>query len=348
MGKFSKGISFGNYILDESIGDGGIGTVYKARHKVLNHLVAVKVHEYFPQDEVVKIAFLHSANYLSQLNHPNIVRLYDYGFQHERAYMVMELIEGQTLAKLIPNTLTEDWTQRAIKLFLQILSAMRYAHNCTYLDSSGREVEGILHGDIKPQNILITQDDVVKITDFMSPDVQAFLGKEQIPFSEIREIMSSLIISHQIAIEARMMFLSSLSFGTPGYMPNEQWNGQVTQQSDIFALGATLYEMLTNRSPIYLVFDNLRPKQVNPFVPQWIDSLIIKAMSEDPINRYATIAEMESVFHGNLKKENLFTNLSIKEWIMGDKIDIKTGKISGGDGQIFIGKFNNAIATLNN
>lgn len=248
--KFKHGSILGNYVIDEKIATGGIGSVFKAYHEILNYKAAIKVHQHFSDNEVVGVAFLQSANYLSQLTHPNIVRLYDYGFSKGHAYMAMEYIEGQTLDWLVPRTQTKKWVRLASEYFVQLLSAVRHAHNCVYLNLAGEQQEGIIHGDIKPQNILITKDSgLVKLTDFMVPDVQGFLGKEVPDLEKFFEPVISLTPLERAKLAGHMLSKASETFGTPRYMPPEQHEGKVSVKSDIFTLGATLYEMLTNHPP---------------------------------------------------------------------------------------------------
>jgi len=347
--KFRRGSILGNYVIVEKIGTGGIGSVFRAHHKILNYVAAIKVHQYFSDNEVVGVAFLQAANYLSQLTHPNIVRLYDYGFSKGYAYMAMEYVEGQTLDKLIPRTQTTEWVRIASEYFVQLLSAVRHAHNCVYLNLAGEQVEGIIHGDIKPQNVFITKDSgLVKLTDFMMPDVQEYLGKEVPDFEKLLEPYARPLTPRgRVRLVENMMKVSTERFGTPGYMPPEQREGKVSVKTDIFTLGATLYEMLTNRPPMSLL-EGVRPTKINPFIPKWMEEAIITAMQPDPAQRYYSVAEMESVFREHLAKlTNKSINFVIKELLMGDKIDIKMGDISNVSGQIFIGKFNEVIANLN-
>ncbi len=347
--KFKRGSIIGNYVIAEKIGEGGIGSVFRAHHKIINYVAAIKVHQHFADNEVVGVAFLQAANYLSQLTHPNVVRLYDYGFSHGHAYMAMEYIEGQTLDKLIPKTQTKEWIRLASEYFVQLLSAVRYAHNCVYLNLAGEQV-GIIHGDIKPQNVFITKESgLVKLSDFMIPDVQEYLGKEIPDFQKLLEPYAKPLTPRERArLSGDMVRRITQAFGTPRYMPPEQHDGKVSVQTDIFTLGATIYEMVTNRPPMSL-FEDIKPTKVNPFVPKWMEESIIRAMQPDPSERYYSVAEMESVFREYVTKPTTnLINFIVKEFLMGDKIDIKMGDISNVSGQIFIGKFNEVIANLNN
>lgn len=346
----TAGTQIGNFIVAEKIGSGGIGTVYKARHKLLKQSAAIKIHEYFPEHSTVGISFLQAANYLSQMSHPNIVNLIDYGFFESRAYMTMEYIEGTTLAHIIPTSANPSWVTQVIDIFSQILSAVRYAHYCPYINLTGKLVRGIFHGDVKPENILISRvDGTPQLADFMVPDVQAYLGK---PTSELNEVFKPYVDSHYTAEEQQQIHdelidASTMAFGTPTYMAPEQEEGRVTAQTDIFTLGATLYKVVTNESPLTFQQGHT-PRHINPFVPQWMDDLICLAMSPEPSKRYGSVAEMEAIFIENRPSTSRSVFVSIKEWIVGDKIENKIDSISNVSGQLFIGKFNDVIANLNN
>jgi len=310
------GTSIGNYILVRRLGIGGIGAVYLARHKLLNQLVAIKVHDFFPEDEDVGRDFRRASNYLSQLDHPHIVHLYDYGFQSGRAYQAMEYIDGSMLNDLIPDQQTRSWIDRCLQYFTQLFSAIRYAHNCQYYDMDGTFKRTIIHGDIKPRNIFISRSsDTVKLTDFMIPDVQAFLGKS--------------FHWPEHATEA---------FGTPGYMSPEQarpGKGRVSQQTDIYSLGITMYVLVTGYLPgFFEIAQGLNPRKINPHVPHWLDSMIAKATQIEPADRFQSVAEMESILLANQNQERTYMNINV-------------GNISNVSGQLFIGQFNTVVANLN-
>jgi eukaryotic-like serine/threonine-protein kinase len=326
----NPGMRIGNYVISSQLGVGGIGAVYLARHRFLNQIVAIKVHDFFPLDKYVSIAFLRATNYLSQLNHPNIVYLHNYGFEGGRAYQVMEYVNGPSLIQIIPDRQTKAWTDRCLEYFTQLLSALLYAHNCKYFDLDGTLKQGIIHGDIKPHNILLDQSkDIVKLADFMIPDVQAALGAKNFDF--------------QIA--------TSAEYGTPAYMPPEQKEGKVTQQTDIFSLGVTMYQLVTGYAPYEegaeAMWQGVTPQQINPYVPDWLGKMIVKAIQRKPADRFKTIAEMIRILTRNQGQERSSLMVNVKEWIMGDQINSQIGDISNVSGQLFIGKFNNVIANLN-
>ncbi|HYU75896.1 MAG TPA: inactive serine/threonine-protein kinase VRK3, partial [Ktedonobacteraceae bacterium] len=117
----SEGTIIGSYVIVKRLGVGGIGAVYLSRHRILEHLVvAIKIHDYFPEDKQVGIAFKQSANYLSQMRHSSIVQLLDYGFQNDHAYQAMEYIEGPTFASLVPDQPTKGWLNQCLEYFAQL------------------------------------------------------------------------------------------------------------------------------------------------------------------------------------------------------------------------------------
>ncbi len=157
----------------------------------------------------------------------------------------------------------------------------------------------------------------------MIPDVQNFLGEENHHFDMI----------------------STDALGTPKYMAPEQRKGELTQQSDIYSMGATMYELVTGHSPEDARRD-ISPKSINPYVPDWLDEMIIKSMKFYPPDRFQTVGEMIRIFNENCKAEKASWVLQAKEIFMGDQVHNKIGDISN-SGQIFIGKFNDVVANLN-
>jgi serine/threonine protein kinase len=325
-----EGTYLGRYVIEKLLGVGGIGAVYLANHQYLNQSVAIKVHSYFPEDEYIGSAFREASNYLSQLDHIHIVHFYDYGFEKKHAYQIMEFINGPTFIDIIPQQMSKDWIERCLEYFSQILAALQYAHNCHYKDLDGKMRVGMIHGDIKPQNIFLTRSgDCVKLADFMIPDLQAFLGQDHHDFSDLRANTAVL--------------------GTVGYMAPEQEKGYLTKQCDIYSLGATLYQMVTNREPINIVRMIQRgetPRNVNSYVPSWLEQVIMKAMELEPRRRFKTVGEIISIFSENVHNKGISYVVNTKEVYMSEKnFNIRTGDISS-SGQMFIGEFNSVIANL--
>lgn len=321
-----EGTQIGNYIVLRFLGSGGIGAVYLSRHRLLKQWVAVKVHDYFPRDQYVGRAFLRSSNYLSQLDHPHVVHLYDYGFQDEKAYQAIEYVSGPTFAKLLPPQQTKSWIDRCLEYFAQMLAALHYSHLCRYIDIDGTLRQGIFHGDIKPHNIFLdSKTDTIKLTDFMIPDVQAFLGEKNPNFQAL-DYATGVVVTPTEA------------FGTPAYMAPEQAEWRVTPQTDIFSLGVTMYQLVTGYSPTSSIrarlWSGVPPSHDNPYIPGWLDKLILKAVQREPSQRFQTVAEMIRIFQENREKQ-------------GSYVSIHVGSISHVSGQLFIGQFNNVVATLN-
>ena len=347
-----KNFRVGNYIIDKIIGKGGIGSVYLAHHGILNYPAAVKVHEYFPEDESVGRAFLESASFLSQLHHPNIIQLYDYGFVNDRGYMAMEYIDGNTLFDLIPNNQTQEWTARIIQLFVQLLSAVRYAHNSIFIKPNGQQRRGIIHGDIKPQNIFISKNDnSLKLADFMIPDVQRYLGSEEpiyIEFNDSAQDSNNPLNEPAPQPPRPVLDLDddppTEDYGTPEYMPPEQWEGRLSETNDIFTLGATLYQSVTGLSPKSLL-EGITPKKANPYLPKWVEFVILKAMERNPEDRFQSVAEIEAIFLESMHRTPSNSGY-ISELIMGDKLEIDMSDITNLKGQMFIGKFNKVVSDL--
>jgi len=201
-----------NYRILQSIGRGGMGFVFKALNIKLNKIVAIKmIAPALAMNENFMRRFEAEAKSLAKLENPNIIRIYDLRADSEYCYIVMEYVEGITLGRLIKEKGPIPWPQ-ALKLFRQMLNAIEHAHK-----------EGIIHRDIKPNNVLITRKGVVKITDFGLAKNQAEFGITQ----------------------------SATTGGTLFYMSPEQVKGLVytDARSDVYALGFTFYEMLAGKTP---------------------------------------------------------------------------------------------------
>ncbi|OYW74182.1 MAG: hypothetical protein B7Z37_18990, partial [Verrucomicrobia bacterium 12-59-8] len=228
------------YAFEKLAAFGGMGAVYKARQVSLDRLVAIKIlPPEFGQQEDFADRFKSEARAMAKLNHTHIVGVYDFGITKEgHLYLVMEWVEGQTLHTLIQNGSIP--VRKAANLAMQLCDALAFAHH-----------NKILHRDIKPGNIMISEDDQVKVADFG--------------------------LARPITGEAE-----ENPFGTPDYAaPEILGKGAVDQRADIFAAGVVLYEMLTGRVP-------QRPRRsvqdFAPLSPRW-DELIDKATHADPAQR---------------------------------------------------------------
>ncbi len=256
------------YQIIEEVGIGGMGVVYKARDLFLDRLVALKILPKSVRDNPkAQRNLMKEAKAAASLNHPNIVTVYEAGFLNNILYIAMEYIDGVTLAQLKE----EDGVLEG-KLFLyvfgQVTRALAYAHK-----------NGIVHGDVKPGNIMWTENKIVKITDF---------GLAR-------------------ALEELKGGVTTVAGGTPYYMSPEQVLGSgLDQRSDIYSLGATMYEMIAGRPPFtegdvgyHHIHTPPEPvSKVKPGVHPEIERIIMKCLEKDPAKRYQN---MEEIFE-DLKK----------------------------------------------
>jgi serine/threonine-protein kinase len=269
------GKTLSHYRILEKIGGGGMGDVYRAQDINLGRFVAIK----FPSDETflnpaALERFRREAKAASGLTHPNICTIYEFDDSEDRPFLVMELLEGQTLQKLIAGQGLD--TERVVAFGIQIAEALAAAHK-----------KGILHRDIKPGNIFVVDDDVVKILDFglakLSPpasaDSAAVAGLGTVaPVTESRTIM-----------------------GTANYMSPEQWEGEILDvRTDLFSTGAVLYEMCTghiafsgaNIRDVIFHLDPIPPQHWNLSLPVRMVEIINKALEKDRELRYQSALEI--------------------------------------------------------
>ena len=273
-----EGRLIGNrYEILEKIGNGGMATVYKARCHVLNRNVAVKVlkEEFTTDAEFVK-RFNIEAQSAASLSHPNIVSIYDVGNEGDIYYIVMELVQGKTLKEIITDEgiLPWKWT---VNIAIQIASALEVAHR-----------HNIVHRDIKPHNIIITEDGTAKVTDF----------------GIAKAVSNSTITSFGSTI------------GSVHYFSPEQARGGYTDaKSDLYSLGVVMYEMLTGKvpfdadTPVSVALKHMQevpaePKTLNPTIPDSVNKIIIKAMQKEPSLRYISATEMLTDLKESIKNPN--------------------------------------------
>ena len=261
-----EGKLLGNrYEIIEKIGSGGMATVYRAKDLVLKRFVAVKIlrDEYTTDNEFIK-RFNTEAESAASLTHPNIVSVYDVGKEGSLYYIVMELIKGKTLKEIIIEDGRMGW-KWSVKIAKQIASALEIAHR-----------NNIVHRDIKPHNIIITEDGVAKVTDF-----------------GIAKAVSNSTIT------AFGTTLGSVHY----FSPEHARGGYTDAKSDLYSLGVVIYEMVTGKvpfdadTPVSVALKHMQekpvePKELNPAIPQSLNDLIIKAMEKEPSMRYNTATEM--------------------------------------------------------
>ena len=253
------------YEIIEKIGNGGMATVYKARCLVLKRFVAVKIlrEEYTTDNEFIK-RFNTEAESAASLIHPNIVSVYDVGKEGNLYYIVMELVKGKTLKEIIVEDGKMGW-KWSVRIAKQIASALEKAHR-----------NNIVHRDIKPHNIIITEEGVAKVTDF----------------GIAKAVSNSTITAFGTTI------------GSVHYFSPEHARGGFTDaKSDLYSLGVVLYEMVTGKvpfdadTPVSVALKHMQEKPtepiiLNPSIPQSLNDLIMKAMEKDPNMRYNTATEM--------------------------------------------------------
>jgi serine/threonine-protein kinase len=268
----------GGYDLIEEIARGGMGVVYRARHQGLKRLVALKMIKSgsmatFEERE----RFLREAELAANLDHPNIVPIYEVGEYDDRPYFTMKLIEGTSLSR--QSSRFRDDPRATVRLVATLARAVDYAHGC-----------GFLHCDLKPSNVLLDVQGKPQLTDF--------------GLARRTGVDSSLSISGAI-------------LGTPSYMAPEQATGsraRLGPATDVYGLGAILYELLTGRPPFraptimetvvqVLERDPAAPRELRPEIPRELEGICLKCLEKAPKNRYASAAaladELENYLHGD-------------------------------------------------
>ena len=261
-----EGRLLGNrYEILENVGNGGMATVYKAKCHVLNRYVAVKVlRDEFTTDEEFVKRFNTEAQSAASLTHPNIVSVYDVGSEGDVHYIVMELIKGKTLKEIINEDGALSW-KWSLNVAIQIASALEAAHK-----------NHIIHRDIKPHNIIITEDGIAKVTDF----------------GIAKAVSNSTITAFGTTI------------GSVHYFSPEHARGGYTDaKSDLYSLGVVLYEMVTGQvpfsadTPVSVALKHMQespkePIEINPEIPKAVNDIIMKAMQKDVNLRYQTATGM--------------------------------------------------------
>lgn len=266
------------YEITEKIAQGGMSVVYKALDLNLNRYDAVKVlkKEFSSNTEILE-KFKQEANAVAFLSHPNIVNIYNVGSEDQIHYIVMEYVKGRTLKEVIreKGTLSHE---EVLNFSYQIARALESAHN-----------NNIIHRDIKPQNILLTKDNLIKVTDF-----------------GIAKHSDSVTITN-----------SGKIIGSAHYFSPEQARGNMTdRRSDIYSLGVVMYEMCTGKvpfdaeSPITIALMHMQepmpsPRISNPSVHQGLEKVILKATEKNPIDRYQRIEELMSDLRALMNGERI-------------------------------------------
>ncbi len=255
----------GRYELREIIGVGGMSVVYKAYDNIDDRIVAVKIlKEEFLHNEELKRRFKNESKAIAVLSHKNIVRVYNVSFGDRIQYIVEELVDGITLKEYIDQQGIVNWKE-AVHFVGQILQALQHAHD-----------KGIVHQDIKPQNIMLLPDGTIKVADF---------GIARFSRSDIDTTSENAI-------------------GSVHYISPEQARGEVTdEKADLYSVGVLLYEMITGKLPfqgdsavsialMQLQQDPVLPRQINPSIPLGLEQITMRAMQKNTSERYQTASEM--------------------------------------------------------
>ena len=274
-----EGRLLGNrYEIKEKIGNGGMAMVYKAKDQVLNRFVAIKIlRDEFTTDEEFIKRFSIEAQSAASITHPNIVSVYDVGNEGNLYYIVMELIKGKTLKEIIieeGGALPWKWSTN---IAIQIAAALETAHR-----------NNIVHRDIKPHNIIITEDGIAKVTDF----------------GIAKAVSNSTITAFGSTIGSVHYF-----------SPEHAKGGYTDSKSDLYSLGVVMYEMLTGRVPFdadtpvsvalkHMQEEPVAPIEINNKIPNSLNDIILKAMRKDPTLRYQSATEMLRDLNRALKDPN--------------------------------------------
>ena len=268
----STRILAGRYELLEKIGDGGMAVVYKARDRLLNRFVAIKILKPdFTKDVKFIENFRRESQSAASLSHSNIVNIYDVGKEGNIYYIVMELIEGQVLSDIIKNDGPMEY-KKAVEIVKQIALALSFAHK-----------NHIIHRDVKPHNVLITREGTAKITDF----------------GIAKAVNAGTIVGNTGTIMGSVHYFS----------PEQARGGYVDEKSDIYSLGILLYELITGRVPfdadnpvavalMHMNDEMVPPSQYVPGIPSTLEDVIMKATNKYQVNRFKTASDMYDALCG--------------------------------------------------
>ena len=278
------------YEILEVIGTGGMAVVFKAKCHRLNRLVAIKMlKKNLSEDAEFRRRFHDESQAVAMLSHPNIMAVYDVSRGGDMDYIVMELIDGITLKQYMERRGRLNWPE-ALHFITQIMKGLSHAHS-----------RGIVHRDIKPQNIMVLRDGTVKVTDFG---------------------IACLAGGKQSAGEA---------IGSVHYISPEQAKGDYTDnRSDIYSAGVVLYEMLTSRlpfdgtDPVSVAIQHFSatpksPRELNPDVPEALEQICLKAMAPDRNKRYATADEMLADLEEFRKDPSVSFDYSVEDLSVGEE-----------------------------
>jgi len=267
---FQQGENVGPYRIIEQLGQGGMATVFKAYHPNLDRYVAIKVlHPAFMQDPQFLERFQREARVVAKLDHSNIVPVFDYADHNGQSYLVMKFIEGETLKAVLDR----GWPSKKqiLSIVKSVGSALSYAHG-----------QGVLHRDVKPSNILLTEAGNVYLADF--------------GLARMAEAGQSTLSGDQL-------------LGTPQYISPEQARGEkdLDAGTDIYSFGIVLYQLAVGRvpyssdTPFSIIHDHIftplpMPRSINDKIPEGLERVLLKALAKDRSDRFASVQELVEAF----------------------------------------------------
>jgi eukaryotic-like serine/threonine-protein kinase len=287
----------GHYQIEAKLGQGGMGVVYKARDTRLNRQVALKMLPPDKTDDPDRIQrFVHEAKAASALNHPNLITIYDISMENDLNFIAMEYISGKTLDQLLGSKGLHE--AKTLLYAVQIADGLAKAH-----------AAGILHRDLKPNNIMVTDEDRIKILDF-----------------GLAKLIEPLTPSEDAAtVTARHLTDAGAVLGTAPYMSPEQAEGRkLDGRSDIFSFGSVLYEMATGQksfkadSPVgslakIIHEDPKPPRAVNTSLSQEMEKIILRCLRKDPARRYQTMADLKVALEDIQQESSLTQQKDIRD-----------------------------------
>jgi serine/threonine-protein kinase len=271
------------YKILELIGLGGMAFVLKAEDLVMNRIVAIKIlNDEYNGNEQAETRFINESKAVAMLSHKNIVGVYDVAIYPDLKYIVMEYLDGITLREYLDNKGALPWKEACVYI-LQILRALEHAHS-----------KGVIHRDIKPQNVILQKNGEIKVTDF---------GIAKIP-------------------NTPALTMTEKAIGTVYYISPEQASGKPTDYySDIYSVGVMLYEAVTGKlpftaeSPLSIAMMQVSqtptdPREIVPSIPVGVSQIILKAMEKEPSNRFSSAHSMCKAIEWILRTRRLCSTSS--------------------------------------
>jgi serine/threonine protein kinase len=300
-----EGQTLGKYRILEPLGRGGMAQVFKAYHPQLDRYVAVKIlRSDLVEEEEFLARFRREARAVAALRHPNIVQIYDFDVQNDLYYMVMELLEGDTL-KAYMNSLRVRGQRlplgETVRIFNDVLAGLAYAHG-----------EGIIHRDLKPANIMLTRRGQAVLTDFG---------------------IAQIVGGTQYTISGALM-------GTLSYMAPEQGlDGHCDARSDIYSMGIAFYEALTGTvpfdadTPLAILMKHINdplplPRKLDPTIPEAFERLALKALAKRPDDRFQSAAEMNEALLAAARETGIAVPETINISMAGSTTQAKNGPVA--------------------